>query len=232
MYQTRLAKLQDRRSFRQGTIVMLITLCLWLFLLLGGLAGLSRLAELLASINYAKQEVAKKDIYPPSPPVLSMYHIYTNKKTIELQGVAESSSNILLYINDEPLLSNTITNDQGQFTISNISITKPEVTIYLTSTDQAGNKSQKSKELKVYFKDKKPNLNITDLLTDKLTVTVKGFSDTNATLLINDTPTVITPNGQFERKLQFDEGSHTIEIKAIDVYGNTTVVNKEVQVKP
>lgn len=63
-------------------------------------------------------------------------------------------------------------------------------------------------------------------------VMVKGKTDADAQLTLNGQPVKLTPNGDFELKVALALGSNTLQLKAMNKLGKTTVIDRTVVSPP
>ncbi len=61
---------------------------------------------------------------------------------------------------------------------------------------------------------------------------IKGETDPNVTLLVNDEPATVESNGEFSKTLTAFPGKSTITIEAENTFGRQTVIKRTVQVRP
>ena len=63
-------------------------------------------------------------------------------------------------------------------------------------------------------------------------ITVKGETDPNVTLLVNDEPVTVEDSGKFSKTVSAFPGATVITIEAENNFGRKTVVERTVQVRP
>jgi cytoskeletal protein RodZ len=62
-------------------------------------------------------------------------------------------------------------------------------------------------------------------------VTVTGSSDTNATVTVNNQPTIVTEDGSFTKKIVVFPGGSVITIKAKSRFGKETIVERRINAR-
>ncbi len=93
---------------------------------------------------------------------------------------------------------------------------------------QAKSKDSKIKKntitYKVFYKNEKPKLEITEptdnLTTNNQEIKVKGSTDKETYVRVNDLPVVVDANGGFETTVRLKDGDNQIVITAQDIAGN------------
>lgn len=63
-------------------------------------------------------------------------------------------------------------------------------------------------------------------------VFVKGKTDPNATVLIDNEETVVEDNGTFEKRMVFFPGTISLEIKSVNRFGKESIVTRKIIVRP
>ena len=63
-------------------------------------------------------------------------------------------------------------------------------------------------------------------------ITVKGETDPNVTLLVNDEPVTVEDSGRFTKTVSAFPGATVVTIEAENNFGRKTVVERTVQVRP
>lgn len=167
---------------------------------------------------------AEEDIIPPQQPAVHAPPDATNQDSLEITGYTEPESEVFLLINNQEKDRQTA-DKNGEF------VFKPKLTsgpnrISIYSQDQAGNKS----EVLTYsvVKDTaNPEISIESpedgaefYSREDRVIAVKGETEAQAKVYINDHLTYANDNGQFELNYSLDEGENQLEIKAVDQAGN------------
>lgn len=62
-------------------------------------------------------------------------------------------------------------------------------------------------------------------------VEVKGATDTEAAVTVNNLPAYVDSNGQFIKEIPVFPGNVTITVKAVNTFGKVTVIQRAIQVK-
>lgn len=150
--------------------------------------------------------------------------IATNSAQIVLTGSVINYSKLDFYINGEVVEKKSMTTTDI-FTVEIGDLERGENEVYIKATTEDGKSTKKTPVYKVVYKDEKPKLEISEP-ADKATlsnpeVTVKGSTDQEVLIKVNDMPVVVDVNGGFDSSVRLKEGDNTIVITASDTAGNT-----------
>jgi hypothetical protein len=149
--------------------------------------------------------------------------VATNSAQIILTGSVMNYSKLDFYINDAVVETKNMTTTDI-FTVEIGDLERGENEVYIKATTEDGKNTKKTTVYKVTYKDEKPKLEISEP-ADKATVpnpevTVKGTTDKEVLIKINDLPVVVDVNGGFDSVVRLKEGDNTITITAGDTAGN------------
>lgn len=226
---SRLVKQENKKMAQQtmaiiGGTILFIILFLWL-----GIPSLIKLAVALGNSKAVSKFNQQEDTLAPLPPQINSLVEATSSSIINIQGYAEAGSLITLSINTVKQSEST-TDNQGNFSFSDVVLQEGDNNISLTATDTAGNQSQPSVVQDVVFDDKPPELAINNPsdgakingLLQQL-ITISGSTEPNAQLMVNDRQIVVTGDGSFSAKYELQEGDNKLTFTATDRAGNQTV---------
>jgi len=98
-----------------------------------------------------------------------------------------------------------------------------------TAIDTAGNISQKTKEYKIVFDNKNPDLTLDSPAdgssffgTQQRQVTIQGTTEADSKVTINDRIISVDENGKFQYTTTLNDGENKFTVKTSDQAGNTT----------
>lgn len=80
-----------------------------------------------------------------------------------------------------------------------------------------------------------PNLEVTTPEENSVVpqeMVIKGSTDPNVTLLVNDEPVTVDSNGEFSKTITAFPGETVITIEAENTFGRQTIIERTVQVRP
>lgn len=149
--------------------------------------------------------------------------VATNSAKIILTGSVINYSKLDFYINGDIVEKKNMTTTDI-FTIEIGDLERGENEVYVRATTEDGKNTKKTPVYKVIYKDEKPKLEISSP-DDKATVSspeviVKGLTDKEVLIKVNDLPVVVDVNGGFDSTVRLKEGDNTIVITASDTAGN------------
>jgi len=171
--------------------------------------------------------VENQDVFPPQIPVLLPLPEATNSATLSIAGYGEALSLIKLYKNNIAV-SDIEADDSGNFSFDSIFFSEGEHTIHVTSSDLAENES-KSQQQTIIIDTEAPQLTVEQPQPDQ-TVTrrreqvipVKGITDPNSQVFVNDKLLIVDSAGNFSGQFSLQEGENKLLFKAVDKAGNAT----------
>ncbi len=147
----------------------------------------------------------------------------TNSAAIVVSGSVVNYDKIQFFINDEKvkeidsLASDTFSEEIGD-------LTKGDNKVYIKALTKDGNQSKTTVSYPVLFKDEKPKLDISEPKdgdkTSKTEITIKGSTDKEVFVKINDLPITVDANGNFQTSVRLKDGDNVINIIASDEAGN------------
>ncbi len=223
MYRSRLQGMEEKRDMRTAVLIFSFIILLLVFLGFFGLKFLPKLVNMLSNSNRINND--KTDLISPPPPTLSLSYVATNSATINLTGQSEPGSQVYL-THDNNSVGNIRTDNDGIYKMENVSLNEGNNSFRLVAMDPAGNQSPPSKEYLVEFISKAPELNI-ESLEDGQTVsskklTIKGSTNPQNRLYLNDRFVMLGSNGSFETTLNLTVGENKLIFVAQDRAGGTT----------
>ncbi|MEK7633572.1 MAG: hypothetical protein AAB437_01895 [Patescibacteria group bacterium] len=97
--------------------------------------------------------------------------------------------------------------------------------VYILAKSKESKIEKKTITYKIFYKIEKPKLDISDptdsSTTNNQEIKVKGSTDKEVYIRVNDLPVVVDANGSFETIVRLKEGDNQIVVSAQDIAGNT-----------
>ncbi|OGM31054.1 hypothetical protein A2630_00060 [Candidatus Woesebacteria bacterium RIFCSPHIGHO2_01_FULL_44_10] len=233
---SRLAQVEHKKNRRAIFVYGFLTIALIVLLLFFGLPSIVRLAGFLTDLRSSGQSVEINDKTPPAPSRFEIPPEYTNKSRIEISGSAEAGATVKLFINGDE--RETVADDSGKFSFS-VSLSKGDNQFWALVIDKSGNESTESSRYKVVYDDKEPLIEISSP-SDGQTfsgsasqrIEIKGTTETEATVKVNDRIAIIDSEGNFSLSISLIEGQNTLELIATDPAGNKATKSLTVNYSP
>lgn len=233
---SRISRIDERRTKKR------------LYYLIGGIFGLLILIAVvaiplivnvsawLANMDNSSTPLSS-DTTPPLPPTFESLPNATNSATLKIAGYGESQTTITLLLNGEEEKTAVLPLD-GTFSFDGIKLNAGENIITGFLTDQAGNNSPPSSELKINFKKSGPKLEISEPQEGKVVdrspreITVSGKTDIGSQVYVNDRFVSVKDDGAFIYTFSLSDGENTIQIVSRDLAGNQTSEERKVTFNP
>ena len=187
--------------------------------------------SLFLSGSQSKNEITVQNPSFIAPPVLDSFPQATSSANIIISGIASKNQIINLYINDE-LIDTSKAKDDGKFLFKE-SIKPGENTIVAKAVVNKI-ESDSSNIIITFFRNAPPSLNISfpsdgqSFSKDQNVVEVKGTTDLDVKVTVNDHWAITDSNGNFSYNLLLQGGDNKIKVTATDLAGNKT--EKEIKV--
>jgi len=167
------------------------------------------------------------DNIPPPPPQIALLPEATNSASLEIVGDAELDSTLILFLNGIEIKKILIGNE-GKFRIGPIKLDEGENNLFAKAVDLAGNESQESVRQIIFFDKEPPTLEIESpqngdsFFDDQKEITIKGKTEKDAIVNINERKVIVNLEGEFESVYSLSEGTNEILIVSSDKAGNKT----------
>lgn len=221
MVTSRLARREQTKLVRQTVVFAGLAIIIFVLFLFVILPQVIKFATGRDTGLVSKQS----DTIPPQVPIISAPVSATNSATLPLKGVGEPQAQAVVIVNSHELEHVTI-DDQGDFSVD-VPLTEGENAITIHSVDAAGNESLKSQTYRVTLDTEAPKITVdqpqdgqTIELRKNQVTQIKGTTEANAQVYINDHLTYANGAGAFSLSYQLQEGSNALDIRAIDPAGN------------
>mgnify|MGYP005838100625 CR=1 FL=1 len=232
MARSRLSRKQQQKMKRQTVIIILVAIALFLAFIFVIMPQFIRLADNVLNGNEAI--ITDQDQVPPQVPILSAPVAATKSASLPLSGYGEAGSKVVLVINGERYDEVKI-NEDGSFKLM-AELTEGENSLAVFSIDDADNESVKTREYQVDLDTAAPAIDIenpedgstVELRKNQITV-IKGVTDPQAKVFINDRLVYAQKDGSFQMSFKLEEGDNKLMFRVEDPAGNTS--EKEINVK-
>lgn len=231
---SRLIKKEKSKLEKQSIYYLLlgvVILLLFIFLIM------PNLIRLFFAVIDKESPFVEKDTVPPQVPILSSNPVEaTFSASLNLKGYAEAKSKVVFLINSEKVAEIQAADD-GQFDYElALASGANELSIY--GVDDAGNESLKTKSYMIARDDEAPMLEIEEPkdgsvieLKKNRTLTIKGKTEAEAKLLINDRLVLADKEGNFSTNYYLAEGKNELKFVVTDKATNKTERKIEVEFK-
>ncbi len=146
----------------------------------------------------------------------------TNSAKIIISGSTLNFDVLYFYLNGRKVKEIESTSDIFNEEIGDLEKGDNDIYIKAKSTDSKTEKNTIT--YKVFYKSEKPKLEISEpsdgSTTNNQEIKIKGSTDKETYVHINDLPVVVDANGNFETSVRLKEGDNQIVATAQDVAGN------------
>lgn len=147
----------------------------------------------------------------------------TNSSKIIVAGSVTNLNSLEFYLNAEKVKQISL-NSSDSFSEEIVDLQEGQNTVYVKGLFKDSTTTKKSKEFTVVYKAKKPKLEIKEPLdkskTSKSEIKIKGSTDKETFIKVNELPVVVDAQGNFEATVQLKEGDNSFTIIALDMAGN------------
>lgn len=158
--------------------------------------------------------------------------VATNSASMIVTGDATEFKTVEFYINNVKVDTAPIKTN-GTFTKEIGKLREGENKIHIIAKAENGNQKKQSESYSVTYIKEPPELEIESPKdgdsTDKSEIQVKGKTDKNVTVRVNNQPVVVDFEGNFSSTIRLKDGENKLEFTATDIAGN--VEKKEISVE-
>ena len=221
---SRLATVEEKRNLRKAFIFTTLSLIFIVFLFFSGIPLFAKFATFMSNLGKSDKPIVLNDTTPPAPPQILLNNEYTNQKSIEISGNTEAGAIIVATFNSN---EQELVSDNAGFFSFRFSLKEGENNLFAVAKDQSGNISQPSKTYNITYDNTPPEIVIespsdgSEYFGSKQTrVTIKGKSEANSSITINERLVSVNDKGIFDFTTSLSEGENNFVIKAVDKAGN------------
>jgi len=147
----------------------------------------------------------------------------TNSARIIITGSTLNFDILSFYLNTKKIKEIETTADTFNEEIGDLE--KGDNNIYIVAKSKDSKTEKNTITYKVFYKSEKPILEISEpsdsSTTSNQEIKIKGKTDKETYIHINDLPVVVDANGAFETSVRLKDGDNQITIVAQDIAGNT-----------
>ncbi len=221
-----MASVEERRNFRSALLFIFLTILALVLLFFIGIPLLGKFTAFISDIGKSNKAISSDDKTPPAPPKFNTFSDFTNQKSINISGSGEAGATIKLTLNGEAL--ENVADKSSEF-IFTLNLNDGENTFFGEAIDQAGNTSQKTRDYKITFDNKEPDLEISSPTdgaqffgSNQRQITIQGSTEPNCQVTINDRIIAVDDTGKFQFTTSLNDGENKFTVKSTDQAGNTT----------
>ncbi len=230
MARSRLSKRQQKKMVKQS---LLITLTAIILLISFVVFIVPSLVQFAGNALDGGNSVANQDQVPPQTPILSAPPAATNSAKLPITGYGEAGANAILVVDGEEV-GQTEINQDGQFNFD-VPLSEGENELIVYSVDQAENESRQTRNYIINLDVEAPSIELEqpqdgasfELRKNQL-IEVKGRTEAEAKVFLNDRLVYADSEGLFSTRHQLNEGENKLKFRVIDQAGN--VSEKEITV--
>lgn len=213
-----------------GGIIIII-----IFLIFFGIPFLINLSLFSENFrNTSDTETADKRSITLAPPVIDQLPSAIKDNKIDITGYALAADKVYLYLNDK-MVEETVTDDESKYSFRKIILKEGANIIKTKSSSGTNSQSGFSRSITIVYKKNPPVLelnspadNIEIQENQPNRIEIKGKTDSDARVTINDFWAIVDDEGNFSYLFNLQKGENKMKIKAIDEAGNIT--EKEIKV--
>lgn len=229
---SRLVKKEKTKAEKQALYYILLgiaILLLFIFLIV------PNLIRLFFAVIDRESPFEEKDTIPPQVPVLSSTPVEaTFSASLNLQGFAEANSKVI-FVLDSVQDSEVQADAEGRFS-HELALKDGSNELLVFGVDEAGNESLKTRSYMIVKDSEAPVLEIEEPkdgsvieLKKNRTVTIKGKTEPEAKLMVNDRLVLADKEGVFSTNYYLAEGKNELKFIVTDKAGNRTERQIEVE---
>lgn len=149
----------------------------------------------------------------------------TNSANIIVSGSVLNFDTLTFYLNKVKVKEVDSPSDIFNEEIGDLE--KGENSIYILAKSKDSKTEKSTITYKVFYKSEKPKLEISEpsdnSTTNNQEIKIKGSTDIETYIHINDLPVVVDVNGNFETIVRLKDGDNQITAKAQDIAGNEEI---------
>lgn len=222
-----MSRLQRHQQKQFTTKIVSLAIILFLviyFIFSVGFRIILNISSFIANLTARKQtnQAAKsEDVYGSID--IDSIPTATNSSRIIVGGSVINLSTVEFYLNSEKVKEIKM-NSSDSFSEEIGDLKKNQNTVYVKGKLKDSKQTKNSKEFSVLYKPDKPKLEIKEpsdkSKTSKQEIKIKGETDEETFIKINDLPVVVDANGNFEYTAKLKDGDNSFTVTAEDIAGN------------
>lgn len=227
------SELHQQKKFQTTIILIVISLVLLIyFLFTVGFKLILSVSTFIATITSKKTDttVQKTNDQYGSVSIDSIPNA-TNSAKIFIGGSVVNFNQVLFYINGDKVKETSLSSSDN-FLEEIGDLKKGNNEIFIKAKQSNSPMQKQTQVFSVLYKDEMPKLEISepanDSKTNKTEINVKGSTDKETYVRINEMPVVVDANGNFQTTISLKEGENVIQISAEDIAGN--IEKKEIKI--
>ncbi|GEM_PF-1166680 len=228
----RLNQREEKATVKKIVYLFVVSVLLLIFIFTLGIPLLGKFADFLDVVfrkSNSSQVAVDKSI--PQAPILDTLPDATNSARLSISGFSVADGKILIFDNDEKV--GETQPEAGKFRYADFTLKDGNNSIAAKAVSSQGKESDFSQVKKVAFLQKEPRLDV-DNPADGQTfsgnnrIRVSGKTDQNVQVYANGFLANTNPDGSYEIFVPLSGGDNNVEIKAVDLAGNTKIVKRKV----
>lgn len=220
---TRLEQHERRKYQTSILLIIFVLIAILYFIFTVGIKLLLTVSTFVANISSKKTETQsnKKEEQFASISIDSIPDA-TNSAKLYIGGSVSNINHILFYINGDKVKEISLSNDSFSEEIGDLKSGNNEV--FVKGKQDNVSSEKKTKIFNVIYKSEKPKLEISEPTdgskTNKTDITIKGTTDKETYIKINNLPIVVDSQGNFQTMVTLKDGENIIPIIVEDIAGN------------
>lgn len=231
----RLARKEEGDIIKRIVLLSILSVIIIILIFTIGVPLLGGFADLLGRILGNKNSSDSTLSATPSAPILENLPSATNSAALAVSGFASDGNKVEIFLNSNKVGEADVA--AGKFNYQSVNLTSGDNQISAKSLSASGKESDSSVVSKVILDTAAPKLTVDNpsegqSFSGVSKIVVEGTSDANDEVLANGFLAKVGSDGKYEVAIPLSDGDNTIEVKAIDNAGNTTVVKVKVNFHP
>lgn len=226
MAYSRLQSIEEKKNIRRAYLTIFFSVVAVILLFFYGFPLVGKFSAFISEFGKSNKGVTVNDRTPPAPPRFNSFSNFTNQQNFQVTGSSEPGSTVKLTLNGTE--QDNLADKDGNFTF-NLNLMSGDNTFTAVAVDSAGNVSQKTQDYKVSFDSKAPALNLDSPSSgsqfygsNQRQVTIKGSTDPNCQVTVNDRIVAVDDAGAFQYTTTLNQGDNKFTFKSVDQAGNST----------
>lgn len=226
----KLAGKEERATVKRIVSFSIFSVIIAVFLFTLGVPILGKFADFLGLV-FKNPELATVDKTAPLVPRVESLPSATNSARLAINGFSTGADSVEIYLNGEKIGKTEV--DEGKFKYEDITLKNGENKIAAKAINGTDNESDFSQTQIIVLDKNEPILEIEgptegQFFFQNNRIKVFGKSEKDAQVFANGFLASVDAEGKFEVFLSLSEGENTIEVKAIDLAGNTKTESRKV----